>query len=105
MGAITLAGIVKAVTGVATVVEAASTVKDIIDKPEAPPAVTPAPTIEEPVKEEKKPVTEAPEVAAGIAKEEEKKRRRKRQTTKTLLTGSRGVLAPADVQKKVLLGE
>lgn len=64
----------------------------------------PAPTIE-PVKpgEEKKPITEAPEVAKDLAKEAEKKRRRAR--TKTLLTGPRGVLTEAPVARKTLLGE
>jgi hypothetical protein len=95
--------VLKVVTGLLT---AGAAVKTVLDKPEAPPQVVePTPKIEEPVTEEKKPITEAPEVAEDIAKEEEKKRRRKRRQTRTLLTGARGVLAPAEVQKKTLLGE
>ncbi len=88
--------ILKVATGVATAVTA---VKGITEKGPEAPTVTPTPTITE----EKKPITEAPEVAKDIAKEAEKKRRRAR--TKTLLTGPRGVLTEAPVARKTLLGE
>lgn len=98
MGA-AIAAVAKIVTAVGTAVTA---VKAVTAKEPEPVAVTPTPTIEA-VKEEKKPITEAPEVAKDIAKEAEKKRRRQR--TRTLLTGPRGVLTEAPVARKTLLGE
>ena len=62
--------IVGLISGVAT---AATAVKTFTEKAPEVPAVTPAPVPT--ITEEKKPITEAPEVATQIAKEEEKKRR------------------------------